>query len=66
MKLPKKGELVLVFDTTGNDTKFSEYAASVIRSGGRVRRVTSLDSLARHLRVYNPTFIICLKHEVDQ
>lgn len=61
MKLPEKGELVLVFDESGNDSQYEEYRKDVLKRGGRLRRAVGEGAFLRHLAVYSPTFIVHLK-----
>ena len=60
MKVPSKGETVLVFDQSGSEASYDEYRRQVMQSGGRVRRAVGVDQLLRHLRVYTPSFIVHL------
>lgn len=63
MKVPSKGETVLVFDQFGSDERYDEYRREVLKSGGRLRRAVGVQSLLRHLQVYTPSFIVHLKDD---
>lgn len=58
LKTPERGEMVLAFSMSDNEDAFDAYRAKVLASGGRIRRAVGVNSLVRHLMVYQPTFIV--------
>lgn len=60
IKLPGKGETVLVFAPDGRAPDLEAYRKAVLQSGGRMRFAEGVESFRRHLQVYTPTFIVCL------
>jgi hypothetical protein len=64
LKVPGKGETVLVLNLSDTDEKFEAYREQVLANGGRLRRADGWRSFQKHLAVYTPTFIVVIKDEL--
>ena len=59
LKVPTKGENVLVFDECLSDAPYESYRKACLANGGRIRHATSIKALQLHLGLTTKfTFIV--------